>query len=184
MLHAPQPGHLRQIQHLPRLRLHDRRPRQIRATTIALRQRVHLLLVGKLAALKMMALMPRLTARLAARTPPQAPLLLALLRLRRLLCQPIRGGRPRRIPRGLRQTRAQLRDQRIPLSDRRLKLSDPSNPLRQQPVPLQHPLLKLRIARPRPPCISDCNHHAPKVRCAPPQPAQPTPPPDRQHEDG
>ena len=115
VLHAVKPRHLRQVEHLPRPRLHDRRIRQISRAALAPLDRVQHRPIGILAALQMMTAMPGLAARLATRTTPQAPLLLVRRRLR----VPIRRRRLGRVPRVLIQLRAQLRDQRLKLGDPR-----------------------------------------------------------------
>jgi hypothetical protein len=92
VLHALKLRHLGQIEHLPRLRLHDRRLRQIPAATLAALHRMQDRPVGILATLEMMTLMPGLAARLAARAASEAAIL-----LHRRLGVPVRRRRLGRI---------------------------------------------------------------------------------------
>ena len=71
VLDALKRGHLGQIEHLPRLRLHDRRLGQIAPAALAALHPMQHRPIGILATLQMMTLMPGLTARLATRPTPQ-----------------------------------------------------------------------------------------------------------------
>ena len=88
MLNTVQPRHLRQIEHLARLGLHDRLIGQITPAALTTLDRMHNRPIRLLATLKMTTTMPRLTAGLAPRLPSQAPLL-----VRRLLRIAIRRRR-------------------------------------------------------------------------------------------
>ena len=84
VLHAAKPRQLGQIQHLARVRIHDRLPRQVAPRTHSQRSSgCTIVIVGNLTTLQMMTRMPRLTARLATRPPPQTALLSLLHRLLR-----------------------------------------------------------------------------------------------------
>ena len=181
MLHAPQAWQLRQIQHLARLRLHDRLPRQIPTTILTLHDGMHHLVIRDLAALQMMTGRARLTTRLTSRTPPQTPLVV----LRRRLRIPIRRRRPRRVARVLTQPRTQLGDQRLELnhpprllSDQRVPPGDQRVPLGDQHRQLREPRLKLQVARLRrirlqQPCAQDSMRAAKTLL----KPTAPTPAP-------
>jgi hypothetical protein len=93
-----------------------------------------LLLVGNLPTLQMMTGRAGLTARLAARTATQTPLLLGLVRRR--LGITIGRGRLGGVARVLPQPRAQLHDNRLKLGDPRLLLGDQRIPLDQQRLKL------------------------------------------------
>ena len=68
MLDATKPRHLRQVEHLPRLGLHDRPIRQIPPAALAAINQMRDRLIRILTAVKMMIRMPGLTTRLAAPT--------------------------------------------------------------------------------------------------------------------
>jgi hypothetical protein len=106
------PRQLRQIEHLARLRLHDRRLSHIPPTAIAHLNPVQHRPIGILATLEMMTLMPRLTARLATRPTTQTP-----DPIHSRLRVPIRRRRPRRVPRVLIELGTQLRDDYLQLRD-------------------------------------------------------------------
>ena len=84
MLHALEPRHLRQIEHLPALGLNDRRLGEAPPATLATLDRMQHSTIRILATLQTMTLMARLPAGLAARAAAQTTLL-----VHRLLGVPI-----------------------------------------------------------------------------------------------
>ena len=171
MLDATKPRHLRQVEHLPRLRLHDRPIRQIPPAALAAINRMRDRLIRILTALKMMTRMPGLTTRLAPRPASQAPLL-----TRRRLGIPIRRRRLGRVARVLIQPRLELRNHRIALHEPNLKLGDLRAEHLDQGIQLSSTRLKRRT---RSLCIRACSQHARKIPCAPPRSCPPTPSPLR-----
>lgn len=119
MLHALKRRDLRQIEHLPRLRLNDRRLRQIPSAALAALHRMQLGAIGILPTLQMMTLMAGLAAGLAPRASPQAAVLLS-----RRLRVPVQRRRPRGVARVPVKPSAQLREQRLKLSDSLSLLAD------------------------------------------------------------
>ncbi len=171
MLDATKPRHLRQVEHLPRLRLHDRPIRQIPPAALAAINRMRDRLIRILTALKMMTRMPGLTTRLAPRPASQAPLL-----TRRRLGIPIRRRRLGRVARVLIQPRLELRNHRIALHEPNLKLGDLRAEHLDQGIQLSSTRLKRRT---RSLCIRACSQHARKIPRAPPRSCPPTPSPLR-----
>jgi hypothetical protein len=135
MLDTVKSWHLRQIEHLPRLGLHDRRIEQVPPAALAPLDRMKDRPVGILAALKMMPVMPGLAARLASRAAPQTTVL-----VRRRLRVPVRRRRPGGVARVLIKPRPQRRDHR-------LKLGDPRRLVSEQRIALDQQTLELGISR-------------------------------------
>jgi hypothetical protein len=152
MLHTVQPRHLRQIEHLARLRLHDRRPRQITAAPLAALRNMKQRHIRILPTLQMMTTVTLLAARLAPRPAAQRPI------LRRRLGIPIRGRRLGRVARVLTQPRPQLLDHPILLADPRAQRLDQRRLLIDQSV-------ELVIAQPH--CALNRTDHACNIPCKP-----------------